>query len=204
MSHASQVAALVARPLTPDDAVAVYELTRAAELADTGTSMIELEDVRNDWSRPSYELARQSIGYLDGRTLVAYGEVHRNRREAYVHPDHRGRGIGTAMYAWSVDKARELGYDKVGQTVPASNAAAIALFTRHGCSLLYTSWILELPEGAAIDGVELPAGHRLRDFEDERDSVETFTMFEDAFNEWPNRPPATLEDWRAMVLGRSG
>jgi ribosomal protein S18 acetylase RimI-like enzyme len=196
-------AAVEARPLTFDDAEAVFALTVDAERHDTGQALAELEDIRSDWAQPSYTLGEQSIGFFQDGELIAYSEVHRNRIEAYVHPERRGRGLGTTLFRWGLAKARELGYPRVGQTVPASNADAIAIFAAHGCSLLYTSWILELPEGVEISATPLPAGHRLRDFEPERDTYDVYRTFEDAFNEWPNRVPSTLEDWKAVAFERA-
>jgi mycothiol synthase len=194
---------IVTRPLALTDAEAVFALTYAAEHEDMGHPMVELEDIRSDWARPSYDLGAQSIGFFEQDVLVAYGEVHQNRLEAYVHPAHRGRGLGVRLYRWGLARAKDLGYERVGQTVPVNNTGAIDLFTAHGATLLYTSWILELPEGAAIADQDLPAGHRLRSFEPGRDMYDVYRTFEDAFNEWPNRQPSTLEDWRAFALGRS-
>jgi ribosomal protein S18 acetylase RimI-like enzyme len=194
---------VVTRPLTPTDATAVFELTYAAEMADKGYPMVELDDILGDWARPSYDLGGQSIGFFEHGDLVAYGEVHRKRLEAYVHPAHRGRGLGTTLYRWGLAKAKELGYDRVGQTVPVTNVGAVALFKAHGGTLLYSSWILELPEGAAIAPQDLPAGHRLRAFEPERDTYDVYRTFEDAFNEWPDRQPSTFEDWQAFAFARS-
>ncbi len=194
---------LTTRPLRLADAVAVFELTRDAELHDTGHSLVELDDIRGDWSQPSYDLEEQSVGFFEDDELVAYGEVHRNRLEGYVRPESRGRGIGTSLFSWGIAKARELGYDRLGQTVPVTNTEALALFRRFGCELLWTSWILELPEGAAIGEAELPAGFRLRDFDEDRDARGVYQTVEDAFNEWPNRQPSTFEDWSARILGRA-
>ena len=194
---------LTTRPLRLADAVAVFELTRDAELHDTGHSLVELDDIRGDWSQPSYDLEEQSVGFFEDDELVAYGEVHRNRLEGYVRPASRGRGIGTSLFSWGIAKARELGYDRLGQTVPVTNTEALALFRRFGCELLWTSWILELPEGAAIGEAELPAGFRLRDFDEDRDARDVYQTVEDAFNEWPNRQPSTFEDWSARILGRA-
>ena len=113
------------RPLTIRDAQAVFELTREAEIADSGHAMVELEDIRGDWSRPSFDLASQSVGFFENGRLVAYGEVHRNRLEGYVHPAHRGRGIGKTLFGWGLDKARGLGYERVGQTVPVTNQRGV-------------------------------------------------------------------------------
>jgi mycothiol synthase len=199
-SHLSPT--LVTRPLTPDDLHRVVELVRAAELHDTGSSLIEPEDIRADWARPSYDLGRQSIGYVDAGTLVAYGEVHESRLEAYVHPDHRQQGIGTALFGWALARGREMGMPRVGQTVPVTNQDAIRLFKRHGARLVWTSWILELPQGSAIAAADLPPGHRLRAFDPDRDSRDVFEVVERAFNEWPNRRPSTYEDWAARVVAR--
>lgn len=194
---------VVARPLVLTDVNAVFELTSAAEMADMGHPMVELDDIRGDWARPSYDLGGQSIGFFEDGFLVAYAEVHKKRLEAYVHPGHRGRGLGATLYRWALAKAKDLGYDRVGQSVPVTNRSAVELFKAHGGGLLYTSWILELPEGAAIADQELLPAHRLRAFEPERDTYDVYRTFEDAFNEWPDRQPSTLEDWQAIAFGRS-
>jgi len=81
--------------------------------------------------------------------------------------------------------------------------AAIALFEAHGATRLYSSWILELPEGAAIDEQALPPGHRLRTFEPDRDTHAVYRIIEDAFNEWPDRQPSSFGDWQAIAFGRA-
>ncbi len=126
---------IVSRPLVPFDAEAVFELTYAAELADSGQADIELDDILTDLGQRGRRStsAAQSIGYFDGAVMVATGEVHRRRAEASVHPRYRGRGVGTDLFRWTVAKARELGYERVGQTVPLTNAPALALFARFGC-----------------------------------------------------------------------
>ncbi len=191
------------RPLVPGDSLAVFELTRDAEVHDTGQSLIEPEDITGDWARPSFDLGSQSIGFFDGGRLVAYGEVHKKRAEAYVHPDHRGRGLGTQLLNWSLAKARELGYPRLGQTVPVTNTGAVQLFQSRGFQVLYTSWILELPYDAEIAAAAMPSGHRLRAFDPKRDGRDVFRIFEDAFNEWPNREPSTYEDWAARFFHRA-
>ncbi len=202
-SGQQQTRSTMTRPLTLADAEAVFELTRAAEVADSGRAMVELDDIRSDWARPSFDISAQTIGYFTGEELTAYGEVHRARAEAYVHPGQRGRGLGSDLFEWTVGKARELGYERIGQTVPLTNTAALALFAGFGCHRLWTSWVLELPGDATIADTALPPGHRMREFDPDRDARDVFQTLEDAFNEWPNREPSTFEDWAAWSLGRS-
>jgi mycothiol synthase len=195
-----------ARPLTDDDAQAVTDLMAACELHDIGEVQIELEDIVGDWQRPSFDLASQSVGVLDdGGRLAAYGEVYQGRRaEVYVLPEARGRGLGSALMAWTWRLAREQGGALVGQTVPERVSDAVALFKAHGYRPMWTSWILELPEGAEIEEGTLPADTEIRAMVPGQDERAAYQTVEDAFNEWPDRDPVAYEDWAAVVLDRPG
>jgi mycothiol synthase len=195
-----------ARPLTAEDAQAVTDLMAACELHDIGEVQIELEDIVGDWGRPSFDLAAQSVGVLDehGR-LVAYGEVYQARRaEVYVVPEERGRGLGSALLAWTWRLAREQGGTLVGQTVPERASEAVSLFKAHGYRPMWTSWILELPEGAEIAEGTLPADTEIRAMVPGQDERAAYQTVEDAFDEWPGRDPVAYEDWAAVVLERPG
>jgi len=195
-----------ARPLTADDAQAVTDLMAACELHDIGEVQIELEDIVGDWQRPSFDLATQSVGVLDERgRLVAYGEVYQARRaEVYVRPEARGRGLGSALLAWTWQLAREQGGTLVGQTVPERVTDAVALFKAHGYRPMWTSWILELPAGDEIAEGTLPAHTEIRAMVPGQDERAAYQTVEDAFNEWPDRDPVAYEDWAAVVLDRPG
>ena len=190
---------------TLDDVEAVTELVGACEKHDTGEVLIELEDIVADWQRPSLDLARDSVLVMAGSDLAACGEVAKGRRaEVHVRPEHRGRGIGSALMRWTWDVARASGGSVVGQSIPAALTDAAELFTSHGYEALWTSWILELPPDAPLGAADLPPGIEVRSFVPDQDERSAFQVIEDAFNEWPNREPSTFEDWTASVLGRPG
>jgi mycothiol synthase len=67
------------RPLTMDDAIPVANLIRASEVHDVGEALIDDEGIVGAWLRPSFDLASQSVGVLDRRALIAYGEVFKAR-----------------------------------------------------------------------------------------------------------------------------
>ena len=196
---------LRARPLGPDDAAAVYDLTAASEAADIGEVLIELEDIQSDWQRPSLDFARDTLAVLDRDRLVAFAEISsRGRAEASVHPSHRGRGIGTYVISWTEDRMRAVGGSRVGQSVPATNADALALMRRRGYEQLYSSWVLKLSPDAEIRGdATPPQGVVVRPYQPGEERA-AYQVVEDAFNEWPDRPPTTFEDWEAIVLRRPG
>jgi mycothiol synthase len=194
------------RPLTPDDARAVTDLMAECELHDLGEVQIELEDIVGDWQRPSFDLAMESLGvYDESSRLAAYAEVYQGRRaEVFVSPPHRGRGLGTALMKWTWGLAGSRGGTLVGQTVPEQATAATALFREHGYRQLWTSWILEMPEGARIAEGPLPPGTQIRAMVPGQDERAAYQTVEDAFGEWPGRDPVSFEDWAAVVLERPG
>ena len=195
--------ALVARPFTPEDAAAFFEVYAAAEQHDTGAVTVELADIVSDWARPSLDLARHSMGVWEGGRLVAGSDVYRTRRaDGAVHPDHRGRGIGTALARWTQVASRADGGTRVGMTVP-SGSAGEAVFRDLGYEPGWTTWVLQLPSGATVPDRGLPDGFTLANA-DPSDLRAVHRVIEDAFNEWPERQPTPYEDWAAGVIGREG
>ena len=194
-----------ARPLRLDDAQRVTDLIAAYEEAVLGEVLIELEDIQADWQRPSNDLAELSTGVLAGDQLVAAFELSMDKRgDGCVHPDHWGRGIGTALLQWTWQVGREKGLDRVGQTIPDADTAGQALCTELGYERRHTSWVLAMPPHTTIAEVALPDGYALRDLVPGQDEHAAFRVIEDAFNEWEGREPHTYEDWAAAVLARPG
>ncbi|TPG19581.1 GNAT family N-acetyltransferase [Pedococcus bigeumensis] len=186
---------LVARPHVPTDAPAVCDLIAAAETVDAGSPAIDVEDIEGDWVRGSFDLATESIGVWDSDRLAAAGEVFKGRRaEGSVHPDYRGRGIGTWLADWLEECARTKGSTLVGQTVPGDSGPE-AFFKARGYRLGWTSWVLQLPADRRIEPQPLPEGFSLREFAGPADGRIAFQLIEDAFNEWPDRDPSSYDDW---------
>ena len=150
------------RPLRTSDLTAVFEVTAAQELADIGMVEIEKADIVADWQRPSFDLAASSVGVFDGDRLAGYAEVAGDRGEAPVHPDYRGRGIGTALAGWMQEVARRNGATEVGMPVPEGSPGD-RLLESLGYRIRWTSWVLKLPEGRTIPERPVPAGYEIRE-----------------------------------------
>jgi GNAT superfamily N-acetyltransferase len=194
---------LTTRPLRLEDAERVFELLATSEEHDVGEAAIDLEDIVGHWQRPSFDLAKQAIGVVSGDELVAFGEVSKGRyAEATVTPSWRGRGIGTWLAAWTQAEARRQGGSLVGMPVPRGSDGD-RLLESLGYHVAWTSWVLELPPGAAIEPQKLPEGYALRAFQPGEERA-VYQVVEDAFNEWPDRTPNAFEDWEAEVVRRPG
>ena len=191
------------RPLEPADSAAVYALMAAQELHDIGVVEIEEEDLIAEWQRPSYDLAGSSLAVLDGSRIVAYAELMgADRYDVAVHPDVRGRGIGTWLAAWVRELAGSRGATVVGMPVPEGSAGD-RLLAELGYHVRWTSWVLRLPEGRTIEERPLPEGYTLR-IATEADREQVWQVTEDAFLEWSVRDRQSLEDFAAEVWLRPG
>ncbi len=194
---------LSTRPLTLDDAEAVFRVMAESEEVDLPEVAIELADIISDWSKPSYDVSAHSVGVFDGDRLVGYCEVMaRDRGDGAVHPDYRGRGIGT----WLAERMREIaaakGADVVGMPNPAGSAGD-QLLERLGWQPRWHSWVLELPAGARIADRPVPEGHTVREAAPE-EYEQVWTVVEDAFLEWSERDRESYEDFVASVFERPG
>ncbi|MGZ4458185.1 MAG: GNAT family N-acetyltransferase [Nocardioidaceae bacterium] len=196
-------AGLTVRPLVRTDASAVTGVIAAQELVDVGEVVIEEADIVADWQRPGYDVSTGTIGVCDGDRLVAYAEVaYGDRGDAAVHPDYRGRGIGTWLAGWMQQTAGAKGGTVIGMPVPQGSLGD-RLLESLGYRVRWTSWVLQLPDGVAIPDRPLPAGYAVR-AATERDWRAAFTVNEDAFLEWSQRERATFEIWQSQVVRRPG
>ena len=197
---------LVSRPLTADDARAVYETMAAQERRDIGTVEIEEADIVGDWQRPSFDVGTSTVGVFDrhhGDLLVGYAEVNGPERgDAAVRPSHRGLGIGTWLAGWMRDLARARGSVIVGMPVPEGSPGDL-LLSSLGYHVRWTSWVLKLPQGARIVERTLSPGYVVRPAEP-AEYPAVHDVVEDAFLEWSARERESFEDFAATTYLRPG
>jgi mycothiol synthase len=196
---------LRARPLTPADLDAVFGVYSAAELEDAGNVALEPEDIAGHWARPSFDLARDSIGVIDGGRLVGAAEVTRGgaRAEGAVLPGERGRGVGSWLAAWTEHRATELGSSRVSQVAPDGSLPQRLLRAR-GYSLGHTAWVLELPAGRRVAPRAMPEGYSLTTADRPEQWRAAHGVIQDAFDEWEGRVRESYDDWAATSVDRPG
>ena len=194
---------LTTRPLTQEDARAVFELMAADELESIGRVEIEEADIVADWQSPSFDVSASTVGVFDGERLLGYAEHTRgDRGDACVHPDARGQGIGTWLAGWLADLARSRGATRIGMPNPVDSPGD-RLLDALGWPARWTSWVLQLPEGAEVAERPLPEGYTVGQAAPAQ-FVEAHGVLEDAFLEWSERDREPFEEFEATTLQRPG
>jgi GNAT superfamily N-acetyltransferase len=188
---------LTARAATRSDVPAIAGLIAACEIANDGVAEVHPTDVEQ-----SFDLASNDEGVIVVEApdqLVGWATLAGSRADADVHPAWRGRGVGSALLAWTEARARASGVTELQQIVTDADKGANRMFEAAGYRVHHTSWILQMKLGEAPPGVVIPAGIKLRPYQP-GDAAATYRLIEDAFNEWPDRQPTTFAEWSAHVL----
>jgi mycothiol synthase len=195
---------LRARALTEDDVDAVIAMVNDCELHDTDETMWERADLLSDSSIEGFDRGRDWVGVFERNRVVGWAMlVHHRSVWADVDPDARGRGIGTWLRGWSESRGREIGTDRIGQTIDDRLSDVADLLTRAGYTPRHRSWILLMEHAELPASPSPPEGIELRPI-DTADAEDAFRMFERAFSEFGDRLPSTMSTWRATTFGREG
>ncbi|MEV7499754.1 GNAT family N-acetyltransferase [Streptomyces sp. NPDC093018] len=190
------------RPATTADTDAVHRLVGAGERALHGLAATDADRIAADLGMAGAAAACDTV-LVTGPAgdPAAWGWVRGRRATVHVHPEHRGRGLGTALLAWSEARARELGGDRLSQTVSDSDLAAAALLRSGGYVRVVTEWLLEMPLPGEPEVPEPPAGITVRAFR-AGDEESAYRLTEDAFDEWQQRRKPYAE-WARLTVGRA-
>jgi mycothiol synthase len=192
------------RGLRREDVDEVVAMVNACELHDSGRVMLERADLLSDMRTDGFDPDRDAVVVVDGERIVAWGIIlHRRSRWADVHPEARGRGIGTWLMRWSESRGGDIGSPRIGQTIEDTRRDVAAMFAADGYTPRRTSWVLRMDHSERQPEPEIPPGVSLRPFRPD-DEEEALTMFEQAFSEFEDRLPSSLTTWRAMTIDREG
>jgi mycothiol synthase len=189
-------AGVSARWAVSADAPAITAIIAACEAAYDGATEIDLADVEQ-----SLRVAAENgtVVLEERERLVGWATVLGIRAEADVDPDQVGRGLGSALLAWTEARGRELGESRVRQTVSDADPRAGALFRARGYEVAYTSWPLGMAMGDAPPEVHMPDGITIRPYAPP-DARAAYRVIEEGFSALPGRGPQTFARWRAVVL----
>ena len=202
------------RPPGPDDAAEVAGLMAACVGADGGAEGTSVEHVLDDWHE--IDLGEEAVLVLGpGGGIAGYADVV-NRAfvsvsvYGYVHPEHRGRGLGASLVGWGEDWARgrmRLAPSEarvvVKHYVISTNTGARRLLENAGYEAVRGTYVMKIHLEGEPPGPEWPEGLSVRTFVPGRDERAAFEAVEDAFRDVWDRPRSTLERFVAMTQNES-
>lgn len=189
---------LTLRSATPDDAEAIAELARASETAVRGLSSIDVGDVRDWWRIGETTTVADGSRIVGAITIFRHADAPNSWGD--VHPEHTGRGIGSALLQFAESRVREQGARAIRSDVFADDETACALLERRGYREIrrYYEMRVELGEEPP-PAPEWPEGLRVEPFrvDDARDFHVALT---EAFADEFGFVAMTFEDWhRARI-----
>jgi mycothiol synthase len=205
------------RPADPSDLEAVTRVAVACDLRDWGTAAVEPQDILDDWHRPSFDLARDSVVVTTGADeVVAYCFVVDERDHAEleswgaVHPAHGGRGLGTLVLERTEERARQHaalapgGRATFRTSVAAVDRTAIELVRSRGFTRVRSWWFMQRELDPSFQADPPPPGVRIEPMAAGRDERAVHCVLEEAFSEHWGFVPTPFDEWRRQNLERPG
>jgi mycothiol synthase len=183
------------RAVTPADAEAVNELIVAADEAVRGSSDSTASDLVEWWRM--FELEENSWLVQDGAAAAfavmrPHGEI--GDFEGFVHPAHKGRGLGTWLLERGEDRARECSLRRFQTWCLAPDADARRLFEGRGYREVRRFYRMLIELDSAPREPKWPDGFSVETFKPE-DARAFHAALDDAFvDEW-NFVPEPFERW---------
>lgn len=192
------------RAPTPGDLDAVAAVVIADELDNAGQVVLGADFVEAESSRVG-DLATDAWMAVDGAgAIVGYAQVVLEEADAarswgVVHPEHKGRGIGTALLERIETRAPELVADastlRFRHAINAGDDAAAALLHARGLRPVHHFWHMQIDLVGPIEPGPSPEGVQIGGIEPDEDLPAIHTLLDAAFADDRSHHPAPFDRW---------
>jgi len=199
------------RALRPDDAPAVTTILAEMERCEPVDEAYDEPEVVEEMASPAIDLARGSIGVVDGERLVAFGALFISAPAATwkaslwggVHPEYTHRGIGGRVVDRLVECAREIREtDTPGAPgelkiwVESNRPGTAAVAGRAGFRTWRYFLRMRRDLGEPVGAVDTPGGMVIRPYCDADDEAVRLVSNESFADHWGSTEMDAVR-WRA-------
>jgi len=204
------------RTPTMGDAEAVTNVISADEVALYGKSETTLEEVLTYWQEPGFSMATDAWVVLspEGQVVAAASVDHREHSRLFtsgdVHPEYRGRGIGTYLLRLTEMRALEhipLAPQGVRVTLNTSvsnlDAGSQRLLEKQDFKLVRQSWRMAIELNGAPPTAQWADGITVRTMAPGMERA-VFEADQDAFQDHWGFMPREFEEWEHWTVKREG
>ena len=203
-------------PPARDDDPALVALLAAMEAVDRRGETYEPEDIDDEWASVWSHPETDALYGWDGAELVAFAwlkampglrEAHRVACWGGVRPSHRRRGIGTHLFAWTLERSVDLAarFDPALPTsvqVDAADHQTDVLIVARRAGFAPVRRFLELgrPTALAVPLLPAPVGLDLVPWSGELDEAARLAHQEAFADHWGSEP-RSAEEWAQWYTG---
>jgi mycothiol synthase len=201
------------RPSTAD-ARAVTDLINACSIEETGVPSATVEEILADWTAPGADPGRDcwvveaAGGDLIGSMWVGAAMLPSLRIDGYVHPSHRGRGIGTRLLTLGLDRSREMSSAiEDGSPVTVLHGVlhgshGARLLEAHGFDPVRRILMMRIDMDGPPPAPAWPEWISVRTAVAGQDERAIYAAEEEAFQDHWNHRPVGFDDWlHARTVG---
>lgn len=202
------------RPARDGDQQAIAELMHICERAYLGREessfSATLEWIHTTWQTRGFNLEADSLVAVAANEQIAgYVTVWRSEHEPHrivawprIHPDHRGKGLGTWMLRWAERRARQ-----IAATLPEEqeillfswvedvDQAAKEILAREQFLPERYWWQMEIQMEATPPTPTWPDGIRVRMFIPGQDEQRTHHALAESFSTNGDEPYSSFDEW---------
>ena len=199
------------RPVTWNDLESVAQLIYDVCAADGDTTVaVTPEELKHEWQSSGFALERDAflVETMD-RRVVGYEEFFNEhehvklRTDGYVHPDFKGRGIGTSLLRTVEERAqKEIPLAQAGlrvflqSTLDSHDRDGNDLHKNEGYQPVRYHWRMEIVLDGPPPVPTFPAGIELRPFIRGEHDVAVWQAQNEAFRDHWGSHDMTFDEWK--------
>ena len=204
-----------ARPARRDDLDALVALFEARDRVDVGFIDPSRNEIVADWAAARFDFERDTvIAETPDGAIAGYGLVLSLDASVQifgmgtVHPEHAGRGLGSALLLEAERRAALRLPPEVSApfrtSAASTDAAALELFVGRGYRHVRSFWHMQ--RGLPADGapVDVPDGITMRLGAPEGDEVIAYQVLDQAFRDHFGYEPSEQQEWLQEFRGMPG